>query len=109
MNRVNEITFNASLLAEMRAIDFVRRLLAEKKLDPEHYKAILLHRVDGGAALVHFGSASKVRADMTFLKRLFTLGRHAGKTWLKHHYADLGQQSSVESVSSAESPDDSFP
>ena len=108
-NRVNEITFNAALLAEMRAIDFVRRLLAEKRLDPEHYKNILLHRVDGGAALAQFGAASKVRADMIFLKRLFTLGRHAGKAWLMRHYADLGQRSSLQSVSSDEPFDDSPP
>ena len=30
MERVNEITFNSSLLAEMRAIDFVTRLLEEE-------------------------------------------------------------------------------
>ncbi|MDR2990553.1 MAG: patatin-like phospholipase family protein [Burkholderiaceae bacterium] len=110
MNRVNEITFNASLQAEMRAIDFVRRLLAERRLDPDRYKNILLHRVDGGAALAQFGAASKVRADMPFLKRLFTLGRHAGKTWLLRYYVDLGRRSSVQSVSSEESfSDSSFP
>jgi NTE family protein len=108
MNRVNEITFNAALLAEMRAIDFVRRLLSERRLDADRYKAILLHRVDGGAALAQFGAASKVRADMAFLKRLFTLGRHAGQTWLAHHYADLGKRSSVESVASDEPADDAL-
>jgi NTE family protein len=109
-NRVNEITFNASLQAEMRAIDFVRRLLAEKRLDPSRYKNILLHRVDGGAALSQFGAASKVRADMGFLKRLFALGRHAGKSWLLRYYADLGQRSSVQSVSREDSFSDSqFP
>ena len=102
MNRANEITFNTSLLAEIRAIEFVRRLLAERRLDSERYKNILLHRVDGGAALAQFGSASKVRADMVFLKRLFTLGRHAGKTWLTRHYADLGHRSSVESIADEE-------
>ena len=107
MNRVNEITFNASLLAEIRAIDFVRRLLAEGRLDPDRYKAILLHRVDGGAALSQFGAASKTRADVVFLKRLFRLGRHAGKTWLTRYYTDLGQRSSVQSVSGNESFSDS--
>jgi NTE family protein len=38
MERMNEVTFNASLLAELRAIEFVRRLLAEGKLDPRRYK-----------------------------------------------------------------------
>lgn len=39
-DRVNEVTFNAGLIAEMRAIDFVKRLLAEGKLDPAHYKDV---------------------------------------------------------------------
>lgn len=102
MERVNEITFNAPLLAEMRAIDFVRRLLAEGKLDPKRYKNVLLHRVDGGAALSEFGAASKARADSVFLRRLFELGRLAAQAWLKAHLADVGVCSSVEKVSLAQ-------
>jgi len=106
MERVNEITFNASLLAEMRAINFVQRLLAQGRLDPERYREILLHRVDGGAALARFGATSKVRADMAFLKQLFALGRRAGKAWLAHHWDDLGQQAGIESVEDGQTPHD---
>ena len=98
MERVNEITFNAPLLAEMRAIEFVARLLAEGKLDGERYKNVLLHRVDGGAALAEFGASSKARADVAFLRRLFELGRTAGQDWLTQHFRDLGVRSSVEKV-----------
>ena len=98
MERVNEITFNAPLLAEMRAMAFVSRLLAEGRLDPERYKNVLLHRVDGGAALAEHGAASKARADMAFLRRLFELGRGAGQYWLAQHYDDIGVCSSVEEV-----------
>jgi diadenosine tetraphosphate (Ap4A) HIT family hydrolase len=51
MDRMNEVTFNAGLLAELRAIEFVKRLLEQGKLDPARYKKVLLHRVDGGAVL----------------------------------------------------------
>ena len=96
MERVNEITFNAPLLAEIRAIEFVRRLLAEGRLDPQRYKNLLLHRVDGGTALAEFGAASKSRADASFLHRLFKLGRSAGEKWLRSHYQDVGVRSSSE-------------
>jgi NTE family protein len=66
MERMNEVTFNAGLLAELRAIEFVRRLLAEGRLDASRYKSVLLHRIDGGAALAEFGAASKTRADRAF-------------------------------------------
>ncbi|MFT4194632.1 patatin-like phospholipase family protein [Ottowia sp.] len=98
MERVNEITFNAPLLAEMRAIEFVSRLLAEGRLDPARYKNVLLHRVDGGAALAEFGAASKARADGAFITRLYDLGRSAGHAWLQAHAGDVGVRSSLEKV-----------
>lgn len=101
MERVNEITFNAPLLAEMRAIEFVRRLLAEGRLDPARYKNVLLHRVDGGAALAEFGSTSKSRADSAFLHRLFKLGRTAGEKWIRAHFRDVGVRSSAEQTDPA--------
>jgi NTE family protein len=109
MDRVNEITFNAPLLAEMRAIDFVQRLLDEKRLDPARYKSVLLHRIDGGAALAPFGAASKMRADMAFLKRLFALGRHAGKAWLAHHWSHLGQEAGIENITGEPPLAEAFP
>lgn len=98
MERVNEITFNASLLAEMRAIEFVSRLLAEGKLDRDRYKDLLVHRVDGGAALAEFGAASKARADTGFLRRLFALGRETGRGWLDEHFDDVGARASIKKI-----------
>ena len=45
-NRIDEISFNSSLLRELRGIEFVHRLLQEKKLDKEHYADILVHRIE---------------------------------------------------------------
>ena len=90
MERVNEVTFNAGLLAELRAIEFVRRLLAEGKLDNRRYKNVLMHRIDGGAVLAPMGAASKMRTDMAFIRQLFELGRESGSHWLKQHFDDVG-------------------
>ena len=95
MDRLNEVTFNASLLAELRAIEFVRRLLAEGKLDPRRYKDVRMHRIDGGSVLAGMGFASKARADLGFLRRLFTLGRTAGLQWLAAHRPDVGVRASL--------------
>lgn len=98
MERMNEVTFNASLLSELRAIDFVRRLLAEGRLDAERYKSVLLHRIDGGSALAQFGSASKTRADSAFLRRLFGLGRDEGQRWIREHRGDVGVRQTLQIV-----------
>lgn len=90
MERMNEVTFNASLLGELRAIDFVRRLLEQGRLDPQQYRGMRMHRVDGGSALAPLGSASKTRADMGFVNQLFDLGRAEGLRWLARHRDDVG-------------------
>lgn len=95
MDRMNEVTFNASLLAELRAIEFVRRLLAEGRLDPRRYKDVRMHRIDGGAPLAGLGFASKARADLAFLRQLFALGRTAGQAWLAAHRQDVGVRASL--------------
>ena len=95
IERMNEVTFNASLLAELRAIEFVRRLLAEGKLDERRYKNVRMHRIDGGAVLASFGADSKMRADMAFVHKLFALGRVAGQEWIKAHHKDVGVRPSL--------------
>jgi len=93
MDRINEITFNASLLAELRAMGFVRRLLDEGKLDRERYKYMLMHHVDGGAVLKSYGASSKNRSDAPFFRELFERGRVSGENWLTQHRADVGVRS----------------
>ena len=80
------------------AIDFVRRLLAEGKLDPQRYKSVLMHRIDGGAALARFGAASKSRVDMGFLQQLFALGRRQGQQWAQDHRNDVGVRQTLQIV-----------
>jgi NTE family protein len=95
MDRINEITFNAGLIAEMRAIDFVKRLLADGKLDPARYKDVLMHRIDGGETLEAFGASTKLSTDAGFIETLFELGRSCTKTWLPKTRGALGNTSSI--------------
>lgn len=96
MDRMNEVTFNASLLAELRAIAFVTRLLEQGRLDPARYKKVLLHRVDGGAVLQGHGAASKTRADLHFIRELFEMGRAQGRLWLQQHYSHIGVRQTLQ-------------
>ncbi|MDP1739916.1 patatin-like phospholipase family protein [Polaromonas sp.] len=95
MDRMTEITFNAALIAEMRAIDFVKRLLAEGKLDAAHYKDVLMHRIDGGEALEKFTAQSKSSTDKALIHSLRDLGRVCGKDWLDRRFSALGVKSTV--------------
>lgn len=95
MDRMNEITFNAGLLAEMRAIDFVKRLIAQGKLDALQYKDVLMHRIDGGELLEHYNAASKVSTNSPMIHALRDLGREATHKWLKQHIAQIGKQATL--------------
>jgi NTE family protein len=95
MDRMNEITFNAGLLAEMRAIDFVKRLMAQGKLDDKQYKDVLMHRIDGGEILEHYSAASKVSTNSQMIHALRDLGRECTHKWLKQNIDQLGKESTL--------------
>ena len=90
IDRVSEITFNASLIGEMRAIAFVNRLLREKRLDPRRYKNLRLHMIGDETGLEVFNASSKLNTDRAFLEQLFALGRAAADRWLAAHREDIG-------------------
>lgn len=90
MSRIDEITFNAPLLQEFRAIDFVRRLIAQGRLDGTHYKEIRLHIIEAQDALNRFGAASKMNADYDFFLELREIGANAAKKFIAAHFKDIG-------------------
>ena len=94
--RINDITFNAPLLAEFRAMDFITRLLDEGRLDARRYKRMLVHRIDGGEVLSQYNVTSKARADSQFVHTLFENGRKAGQQWLSEHFKSVGVRSTID-------------
>ncbi len=81
-NRVDEITFNATLLRELRDIAMFRRLIADGKLDPTAVKLQRFHRIDGDSHLGELAASSKVSAEWEFLTHLRDLGRAAAEDWM---------------------------
>lgn len=95
-DRVNEITFNASLVAEMRAIGFVQRLVQQGALAEGSYRNLRLHMVADEDELGHLHSSSKLSTDLAFIQRLHGLGRAAAERWLAAHRPDIGQRSTMD-------------
>ena len=103
-DRVNEITFNAGLVGELRAIGFVKRLLAEGRVDPGRYKNLRLHMVADDAGLAPLQPSSKLNTEPAFLQALHALGHAAAQRWLRAHGADLGRRASLDLQSSFLAP-----
>ncbi len=96
LSRMNEITFNASLMREYRAIDFVSRLIDDGRLDPADYKHVLIHRIDGDPHLKPLGASSKLNAEWAFLTHLFDCGHAAAGAWLDDNWDALGVRSTLD-------------
>ena len=96
LNRMNEITFNSSLLRELRAIEFVKRLLAQAKLDANEYRNVNLHVIGDDASMTPLGASSKLNAERRFLDHLHDIGWRASDQWLEAHFDDLGKRSTVD-------------
>lgn len=94
-DRLNEITFNAGLVSELRAIGFVQRLRASGALKARDYKSLRLHMVADDRGLAPLNASSKLNTDRRFLEALHTLGRNAASRWLKAHRRHLGQRSTL--------------
>ena len=95
-DRVNEITFNAGLVGELRAIGFVQRLVEQGRLDAGDYKNLRLHMVADEAGLAPLHPSSKLNTDRRFIDALHALGRAAAARWLAAHRHDIGRRSTLD-------------
>ena len=84
MNRINEISFNSSLMREMRAVAFVTKLLDDKKLDDREVKRMLIHAVSADDVMQNLGVASNLNAEWEFLTHLDAIGASAPKPGSQH-------------------------
>ncbi|MDJ0741023.1 MAG: patatin-like phospholipase family protein [Gammaproteobacteria bacterium] len=99
MNRLNEISFNSSLLKEMRAIAFVKKLIEHDMLRDEHktqFKDVLVHSVRADEALSEYSVASKFDSDWRFLTTLRDRGRDRMEQWLDRHFDAVGRHDTVD-------------
>lgn len=94
-NRVNEISFNSSLLRELRAIDFVKRLLADGAVKPGTMKDVLVHMIADDALMNELNVATKTIPTPVILARLKAAGETATDQFLRDHKDKIGKQSSV--------------
>ena len=99
MNRINEISFNSSLLKEMRAIAFVKKLLQHDMLKDEHkndFMDILVHSIRADDVMTDLDVSSKFNSDWSFLKDLRDKGRETMTAWLDKHFDDIGVRDTVD-------------
>jgi NTE family protein len=96
LDRVNEISFNSSLMREMRAISFVTRLIDERLVDGKRLSRLFIHSVWADAVMKKLGVSGKLNADWSFLQYLHGAGRECADAWIKACFDRLGIESTVD-------------
>lgn len=98
LDRLNEITFNASLISELRAIAFVQKLLDENWLADRmqsKYRKLNIHAIRADKQLSTFSAESKFDTNWRFLTDLRDRGRASAEQWVKTCRDSVGKKSSV--------------
>ena len=95
LNRLNEVSFNAVLLKELRMIALLRRVAHPLDGEGGRWAAMRIHRV-ASDVMLDLGYSSKLNAEWAFLTMLRDRGRAAADAFLAAHRDDLGRRSSLE-------------
>ncbi len=95
LNRLNEISFNAPLMKELRMIALMRQAVDPGTGEGRRWAGMLTHRILSDR-LAEFGASSKLNAEGPFLHLLKDEGRKAAEEFLATHGADLGKRSTTD-------------
>lgn len=95
LNRINEVSFNAVLLKELRMIALLRQIADPGDTEGAAWAGMRIHRV-ASDVMVDLGYSSKLNAEWDFLCMLRDVGRSAADSFLTAHGTDLGRRSSYD-------------
>ncbi|MDQ4061148.1 MAG: patatin-like phospholipase family protein [Pseudomonadota bacterium] len=95
-NRLNEITFNASLIKELRSILLLKGLVDEEGVNRAQFREMLLHRIEAEDDLRPLSVSSKLNAEWDFLMHLHDIGWRRTELWLEQNFDKLGRCSTFD-------------
>jgi NTE family protein len=96
LNRINEVSFGASWVTEMRQIALVNDLIATGMLTGKKYRTKRFHVIRSDRFMQGIGAASKNTPSRQFFSALREEGLRVADAWVDRHFADLGVRSSFD-------------
>jgi NTE family protein len=96
LNRVNEVSFNSSLMREMRAIAFVTKLIDDGTIPAAKAKRMYMHAITADEVLTKLGMVTMMNTDWDFLQDLRDIGRRYAERWLETTWDRIGKESTIE-------------
>lgn len=96
LNRINEISFNAALIKELRGIAYLKSFIRSANLEAERHKDVFFHRIDADSELRPLGASSKLNGEWAFVKHLHDVGYRTTSAWLDENFSALGNRSTLD-------------
>jgi NTE family protein len=95
LNRLNEVSFNAVLLKELRMIALLRQIANPGDSEGALWAGMRIHRI-ASEMMTDLGASSKLNAEWEFFSLLREEGRRAAQAFLETHGPDLGRRSTLD-------------
>jgi len=95
LDRVNEVSFNATLLKELRMIALLRQVVDAGTSEGRKWAEMRMHLVTS-KVLADLGASSKFNAEWDFLCMLRDEGRRAAEAFLAANSQNIGKRSSMD-------------
>lgn len=95
LDRLNEISFNAVLLKELRMMALLRQLAPSGDSEGARWARMRMHRVTS-TTVAELGASSKLISEWAFLEMLRDEGRRTAEAFLEQHGAALGTSSTYD-------------
>ncbi|WP_426409745.1 patatin-like phospholipase family protein [Bradyrhizobium ganzhouense] len=96
LHRITEISFNSSLMREMRAIAFATRLIDSGELDATKHRRMFMHWIGNDRLMSELGTATQFHPEWGLLCQLRDAGRETAGGWLDQNFEHLGSRSTVD-------------
>ncbi len=102
LNRLNEISFNSSLMREMSGMNTLSRLIDRGEVTNKAFSSVKFHMIEAEDAMNDLGSSSKFNADWAFLTYLHKLGVDTTDRWLEENFDSIGERSTLDMIKTYE-------
>lgn len=96
VNRINEVSYNASWVMELRQMMLINQLLDSNELKPGKYKKKRFHVIRDEKFMEEIGVASKQNASPDFIDALFERGRATADAWVLDNLAKIGVETTFD-------------
>jgi NTE family protein len=94
LDRMEEISFNAALMREMRVVSFTTDMIDDGTLTGG--KRMFIHSIEADDIIRDLAASSKMNADWKFLSHLFERGREHADAWLAENFDSIGVETTID-------------